>query len=415
MKKDDIELFVEEGKTYVFGDGKNEYVGSVIKISDSAVIIQKNDGKKRLLSFENIQTIDEDMCIDDMENVSLETVVKNNRINMINTSNNVLDISDYSENDEDISLPPFLLSLIDSVSFVDFIKFNVIDKNLIKEDNFIGTYEDVKKTNKNLKNYLEKGYSKDISGKVYLAMAKVAYNASKFNKIPAKYIRELIEAALVEMADKKVINAETIDSARSFYMEALKISKDGENRKKATNLLVYSYFVNNEELKNEIVNGNNDISKEYNLDKYYQNTLIYSNNIREFIISSFMIYPYVPTVVDMMIESIKSYRSLYEICKGELAKIQGVKEEELDSDFKDAWLGSYNEYNDQMNSLKETIGLCITEIEMDDNLKQRIQKIQEIRDKDLLFGLDDDNVGDFYKTIDGLIGTKNDYTVNEKI
>ena len=435
MKSEDIKLFIEEGRSYLFGDGQTEVVGKVLKISASAVIVQKQNGMKKIISFDNIHTIDEDISVAEIQE-SKEAEKGNSVKNPVNdetlklSSNSVLDITTFSGDGSEVKLSPYLLSLIERIDLKEYSKRSLIEERLITTGKFSGTSEEAENSIKKIKQYLKddddyekkiKQYyekKKEMSGDLYLVMTRIAYDTSKRCDIPKDYIMTLLGAALVELGDQRIIDFREIDSARSYYIEALKIlpSQEDKNHIKAANMLVYSFFTTMSDLQKEIIED--QVSQSEYLSKYYSNLEKYQDNIREFVIASFMLYndgSKATKVVDMIKESISENSSLLKIVRTEMARIQNKDLDEMDKDFSDAWKGTYDEYVDQMDELKTNIELCALEIKMDEHLKDYKNKIEEIRAKELLFGLDNANVGEFVKVITGLFGIKKCETVNEKI
>lgn len=419
MTREDIESFVDVGKTYTFGDGQIEIVGSVIKISESAVIIQKKDGLKRMLSIENIQTIDEDIESATNEyHILSKDKVSFDEEQMKEASNSVLDITAYSGNMSTVELSPYILSLISSVDFKKYAKMSLLDEKLIETGSFSGNREEAEKSIEALKEYLNDNYKKEISGEFYLTMAKIAYDSSKKYEVPKDFVMSLLGAALVELGDQKIVDSREIDSARSYYIEALKILPDNndKNHIKASNMLVYSFFTTLTDLQEEI--KKREVSECIYLSKYYSNVVENQDNIREFIIATFMLYnneSKASKTVDLIRKSIEETPKLLDGVETELARIQRIEREEMDKDFSDAWKGAYDEYVDQMDQLKSSIALCASDIKMDERVKECKNKIEEIRRKELLFGLDDDNVAEFVKSITDLFEIRKSETVNERI
>ena len=59
MKREEVLLFIEVGGEYKFFENGCNTVGKVIKVSDTALILQRQDGTKKIVSFDVIQGIDE--------------------------------------------------------------------------------------------------------------------------------------------------------------------------------------------------------------------------------------------------------------------------------------------------------------------------------------------------------------------
>ena len=427
MKSEDIKLFIEEGRSYLFGDGQTEVVGKVLKISESAVIVQKQNGMKKIISFDNIHTIDEDISIGEIQE-SKEAEKGNSVKNSVNdevlklSSNSVLDITAFSGDGSEVELSPYLLSLIERIDLKKYSKQSLIEERLITTGKFSGTSEEAENSIKKLKQYLKDyddyGKKKEMSGDLYLAMARIAYDTSKRCDIPKDYIMTLLGAALVELGDQKIIDPCKNDSARSYYIEALKIlpSQEDKNHIKAANMLVYSFFKVPSDLENDI--KNRQVSERENFSKYYDNLAGFQNNIREFIITTFMLYndgSRATKVVGMIKESICRNQPLLDAVKIDLACIQNKTPEEMDTDFSDAWKDAYDIYTEQMIKLNDSIGLCASEITLEEQLKNHIDQIKEIKSKKILFGDDDDKIGKFIEKITKLIEIRKCETVNEKI
>lgn len=424
MLKEDVMMFITVGNEYKIFENNGETIGKIVNSSDTAMVVQRSDNTKKIISFENILSIDENL--EKTKEAIVETGANNNYARVdeenkkLKDATNIITITNpYSNMDEELNLSSFLSSLIDGVTLEKYKDKELFDMKYVSDGRYIGDSEKAKEDIERIKNKLENAYTKEKSAEYYLLMSRIAYDSREHSgkqKISSECIYSLLGMALIELGDLRIIEATGIDSARSYYIEALKILPDieKENITKALNLLVYTFFVDTNSLRKEI--EGEGVSENIYLCKYYSNIKEYQANIREFILATFLLYDgKVGDLVEKIKNSVVENPQLMRYVLTDMAGIMKVSEDDLDKDFSDVWDDAYKEYDSQIRKLKETCGLCASELDLDDLLKDRIDIIEGIKNSELLFGIDDDYVGDFIKAITQLGVIRKEPNVTKRI
>lgn len=414
---EELEMFVEIGRNYNVICKDFSVNGNILKLGEQSIVLEKENGKKQLISNSSIISIDEDTkSSSEKKNMpkteNITTAYNNLPEDMFDNYSKT-----FSQSKNGIGLSPFQKYFLDSID-IDQCNRDYFDGKLaVVESHYKGKSYDAKNDIEKLE-LISKHYGSEERCEIMLLMARLAYDSisnSNDGCFSEDNIYSLLGRYFVHLADFFLSESKSDDAAKCYYVEALKLLPAADDKfvNRAINMLSYLFFVDSTELSNEMVSE--EIEKKKNIGKYFGNAKQAQNNIREFLITLFLFKEEKDVYYNLFIDEINLYPEFKSYIKDECSVILSKNSSEIEEELEDLLKDTFDYCKDKLQQLEDLLINTTKELELSDKLKDRINSIKDFRNLKLLLANDDDYLSSYVGELRDLVEAIEETNVDEEV